>query len=237
MYVYLTATFLVFRPQRGQTLEGWINVQSEGFLGAVVLNLFSVGIERKRLPPSWRWIPPGEDENNESEKLTIPNSDEDNDSTPSTSFDPEKEHFNPVPLASDSNPFSYDQGQFSDATTGVIYQSEGGEGTTDEDSLEGHFQSVSGHRVRGTIKFRVVDVDVIPGTERDRGFLSIEGTMLSEEEESKVVEDERNGVISAAPSSVRKIAVPMSSGGIIVPQREDVELEDSPSKRAKKSRK
>ncbi|KAL4991771.1 hypothetical protein BDW68DRAFT_126999 [Aspergillus falconensis] len=237
MYVYLTATFLVFRPQRGQTLEGWVNVQSEGFLGAVVLNLFSVGIERKRLPPSWKWIPPGEDENNENGTMTNTNSDEDDDSTPSAPFDPEKEHFNPVPLASDSNPFSYDQGQISDATTGAIDQPEGAEGATEEDSLEGHFQSVSGHRVRGTIKFRVVDIDVIPGTERDRGFLSIEGTMLSEEEESKVVEDEKNGVIAAVPSSVRKMTVPMSSGDITVLQREDVELEESPSKKAKKSKK
>ncbi|KAL4994123.1 hypothetical protein BDV10DRAFT_177501 [Aspergillus recurvatus] len=237
MYVYLTATFLVFRPQRGQTLEGWVNVQSEGFLGAVVLNLFSVGIERKRLPPSWKWIPPGEDENNENKTMTNPNSDEDDDSTPSTPFDPEKEHFNPVPLASDSNPFSYDQGQISDTTAGAIDQHEGSKGSSDEDSLEGHFQSVSGHRVRGTIKFRVVDIDVIPGTERDRGFLSIEGTMLSEEEESKVIEDERNGVIVAVPSSVRKMMVPMSSGGINVSQREDIELEESPSKKAKKSKK
>ncbi|KAL4814583.1 hypothetical protein BDW67DRAFT_165675 [Aspergillus spinulosporus] len=237
MYVYLTATFLVFRPQRGQTLEGWVNVQSEGFLGAVVLNLFSVGIERKRLPSSWKWIPPGEEDTYESGTTTNPNSDEDDDSTPSTPFDPEKEHFNPVPLASDSNPFSYDQGQTADATTGAIDQLEGEEGTADQDFLEGHFQSVSGHRVRGTIKFRVVDIDVIPGTERDRGFLSIEGTMLSEEEESRVVEDERNGVLAAVPSSVRKISVPMSSGGIIVPQREDVELEESPSKKARKSKK
>ncbi|KAL4743039.1 hypothetical protein BDV11DRAFT_179421 [Aspergillus similis] len=237
MYVYLTATFLVFRPQRGQILEGWVNVQSEGFLGAVVLNLFSVGIERKRLPSSWKWIPPGEEEKNESGTTTNPNSDEDDDGTPSTPFDPEKEHFNPVPLASDSNPFSYDQGQVVDATTGAIGQLEGEDGTTDQDFLEGHFQSVSGHRVRGTIKFRVVDIDVIPGTERDRGFLSLEGTMLSEEEESKVVEDERNGVMAAVPSSVRKITVPMSSGGIIVPQRDDVELEESPSKNARKNKK
>ncbi|CBF82547.1 hypothetical protein AN9102.2 [Aspergillus nidulans FGSC A4] len=237
MYVYLTATFLVFRPQRGQTLEGWVNVQSEGFLGAVVLNLFSVGIERKRLPSTWKWIPPGEEDENENGTTTNPNSDEDDDSTPSTPFDPEKEHFNPVPLASDSNPFSYDQGQVADSTTGAIGQLEGEEGTTDQDSLEGHFQSVSGHRVRGTIKFRVVDIDVIPGTERDRGFLSIEGTMLSEDEESRVVEDERNGVMAAVPSSVRKVTVPMSSGGIIVPQREDVELEESPSKKARKSKK
>ncbi|KAL4901791.1 hypothetical protein BDW74DRAFT_159535 [Aspergillus multicolor] len=237
MYVYLTATFLVFRPQRGQTLEGWVNVQSEGFLGAVVLNLFSVGIERKRLPPSWKWIPPGEEEYNESGTVTNPNSDEDEDGTSSTPFDPEKELFNPVPLATESNPFSFDQEQNADAANDADQTGNEEAATgTDEDSLEGYFQSVSGHRVRGTVKFRVVDIDVIPGTERDRGFLSIEGTMLSEEEEAKIIEDERNGVISGVPSSVRKMTVPMSSGGIIVPLVEDVQLE-SPSKKPKKSTK
>jgi hypothetical protein len=29
--------------------------------GAVVFNLFSVGVERKRLPSNWKWVPPGEE--------------------------------------------------------------------------------------------------------------------------------------------------------------------------------
>ncbi|OJJ48104.1 hypothetical protein ASPZODRAFT_46098, partial [Penicilliopsis zonata CBS 506.65] len=186
LYVYLTATFLVFRPQRGQILEGWVNVQSEGFLGAVVLNLFSVGIERKRLPPTWQWVPPGEETGTDSDAVpsTKPGSDDDDDSDGLVSFNPDKEHFKPVPLASNENPLS--------DTLNLVPSS----------SLEnpdagatGYFQSVSGHQVRGTIRFRVVDVDVIPGSERDRGFLSIEGTMLSPEEEAKLVAEERSGVL------------------------------------------
>lgn len=176
LYVYLTATFLVFRPQRGQILEGWVNVQSEGFLGAVVLNLFSVGIERKRLPADWQWIPPGEAD---SKKVSsAPTSEDESNGRPA--FDPEKEHFNPVTLASDENPLADTLQAPAD----------------DADAAEGSFHSISGHRVRGTVRFRVADVDVIPGTERDRGFLSIEGTMLSPEEEARVLQDERNGVIS-----------------------------------------
>ncbi|KAL4945944.1 hypothetical protein BDV06DRAFT_174480 [Aspergillus oleicola] len=235
MYVYLTATFLVFRPQRGQTLEGWVNVQSEGFLGAVVLNLFSVGIERKRLSPSWKWIPPGEeDESGESQPATAPTSEDEDDET-KPPFDPEKEHFNPVPLVSESNPFSFDidtnvnQTGDQDSTNPEITQNQ--DADADADHLEGHFQSVSGHKVSGTIKFRVVDVDVIPGTERDRGFLSIEGTMLSPDDEARVLEDERNG--NVAPSStlpIRKMTVPMASGGLVV--TDDVHL-DTPSKKGK----
>ncbi|KAL4784523.1 hypothetical protein BJX76DRAFT_219113 [Aspergillus varians] len=241
MYVYLTATFLVFRPQCGQTLEGWVNVQSEGFLGAVVLNLFSVGIERKRLPQTWKWIPPGEEDYSGNESAATPasaptSSDEDDEKTSNTPpFDAEKEHFNPVPLASDENPFAYDSGNQEQGASSN-WETEQGEGGEDE-ALEGYFQSVSGHRVHGTVKFRVVDIDVIPGTERDRGFLSIEGTMLSADEEAKVLEDERNGVIaSSSTPAVRKMTVPMSSGGIIVPQMEDAALE-TPSKKSKKAKK
>ena len=201
LYVYLTATFLVFRPQKGQILEGWVNVQSEGFLGAVVLNLFSVGIERKRLPTDWKWVPPGEESDN-SNNTSTENSgniktDEDSDASEKPSFNAEKEHFQPVSLASDANPLS--------ETTGT---------ENDEDAaVEGYFQSVSGHRVRGTVKFRVLDIDVIPGTDRERGFMSIEGTMLSPEEEERVTEDEKNGILSTATPR-RPTPVPSMSGAL-----------------------
>ncbi|KAL2808947.1 hypothetical protein BJX63DRAFT_407424 [Aspergillus granulosus] len=255
MYVYLTATFLVFRPQRGQLLEGWVNVQSEGFLGAVVLNLFSVGIERKRLPQTWKWIPPGEEDETPgassraaSSAPTSSDEDEGNDSS-SPSFDPEKEQFNPIPLASDANPFSYDS---LDQDTAQV-TADGGEEEGDangqnlhgafdasDESVEGHFQSISGHRVRGTVKFRVVDIDIIPGSERDRGFLSIEGTMLSPEEEAKVLEDEKNGVIAPLSAMRKTTMIPIStmSGGIAPGEgNEAVDIElDSPSKKPVKAK-
>jgi DNA-directed RNA polymerase I subunit RPA43 len=191
LYVYLTATFLVFRPQRGQILEGWVNVQSEGFLGAVVLNLFSVGIERKRLPSNWKWVPPGEEEEDgfnsgeKPKKKVFSSTEDEDDSEPSSRLDPEKEHFKPISLASDANPFS------------KTMDLNNGSAEDDDSAAEGYFQSVSGHRVRGTVRFRVVDIDVIPGSDRERGFLSIEGTMLSPEEEARVLEDERNGNYSS----------------------------------------
>ncbi|TPR05170.1 Catenin-beta-like, Arm-motif containing nuclear family protein [Aspergillus niger] len=187
LYVYLTATFLVFRPQRGQILEGWVNVQSEGFLGAIVLNLFSVGIERKRLPPSWKWIPPGEELEEEQQEQgqqasTTENEGDDSDSsnseTKKSAFDPAKELFRPIALAEDS---------------------------------------VSGHRVRGTIKFRVVDVDVIPGSERESGFLSIEGSVTTMSGALAI----RSASASVAPE----------------PEVVDVHVEESPSKKKSSSSK
>ncbi|PWY78135.1 hypothetical protein BO94DRAFT_577450 [Aspergillus sclerotioniger CBS 115572] len=250
LYVYLTATFLVFRPQRGQILEGWVNVQSEGFLGAIVLNLFTVGIERKRLPPSWKWIPPGEEQEEEQQQQLSSSTEdaheedeEDSDSSSQqknkTPFDPEKELFRPIALASDVNPLA-------DTDT-----NEGGNNTTndeDEDAAaEGYFQSVSGHRVRGTIKFRVVDVDVIPGSERESGFISIEGTMLDEDEERRLFEEERTGVSSLSTGMTPRRSTSASMSGALAirsastsaapsPVVVDIEVE-SPSKKPVKEKK
>ncbi|EPS30926.1 hypothetical protein PDE_05879 [Penicillium oxalicum 114-2] len=194
LYVYLTATFLIFRPQRGQTLEGWVNVQSEGFMGAVVFNLFSVGIERKRLPTSWTWVPPGEDgEMPENTHKDLTTDDESGVSGVPPSFDAAKELFQPAAKAIDE----------------VDIDGEAEE----EEAASGHFQSVSGHKVRGTIKFRVVDIDVIPGSDRDRGFLSIEGTMLTDEEEQALLAAERQG--HALPPSF--LASPHKRNARIIP--------------------
>lgn len=166
LYVYLTATFLVFRPERGQTLDGWINVQTEGFLGAVVLNLFSVGIECKRLPRSWRWVGPGQGGN---------------------------------------------KAKGSAASKG------GDVNVDDDDDALGYFMNETGERVRGALSFRVRDVDVIPGAERDKGFISIEGTLLPPDEEEALLAAERRqatgaerveGVMSGALSIATPAAPP-----------------------------
>lgn len=205
LYVYLTATFLVFRPQRGQILEGWVNVQSEGFLGAVVYNLFSVGIERRRLPADWKWIPPGaEDEGSIDNKSKNRSSkgatsgEEDESSNPD--FDPEKEHFTPLPKPVVHSPIE------------SAHPLE--ENPDDSDSATGYFQSASGYRVRGMIRFRVRDIDVIPGADPDRGFMSIEGTMLSPEEEARLVEEERTGAFRSSRRDVAAMtgALPSSNG-------------------------
>ncbi|KAA8645581.1 hypothetical protein EYZ11_001793 [Aspergillus tanneri] len=227
LYVYLTATFLVFRPQRGQILEGWVNVQSEGFLGAVVLNLFSVGIERKRLPSDWKWVPPGEEDDSDGSKQKVS---EDDDSEPTTAFDPEKEHFKPVSLASDANPLS------------DTLNADPSSAEDDESTSEGYFRSASGHRVRGTVRFRVIDIDLIPGSERDRGFMSIEGTMLSPKEEAKVIEDERSGVLTTFTTPRRASSKPQweskssMSGALAEPEPEQETPVKVKEKKAKSSK-
>lgn len=175
LYVYLTATFLVYRPERGQIHEACINVQSEGFLGAVALNLFSVGVERRRLPRDWQWEVSGDEGGNNSDAAT----------------DNEDAHAQKT-----ENPSS------SDNTLGLIGHDQDTASLEDDAATAmGFFKTGSGQRVRGTIRFRIRDVDVIPGSERDKGFVSIEGTMLSPEEDRKLDEDDlrRAGVSARLP--------------------------------------
>ncbi|CRG91542.1 DNA-directed RNA polymerase I subunit A43 [Talaromyces islandicus] len=226
LYLYLTATFLVFSPQKGHILEGWVNVQSEGFLGAVAYNLFSVGIERKRLPADWKWVPPHTDEDEEYSAAqttrtkgvaSAPTSgDEDESSKSSSDFDPRKEHFTPLPKP----------------VTNPIEMEEAAQDGQGEDELDatGYFESVSGHPVRGTIRFRVRDIDVIPGADPDRGFISIEGTMLTPEEEAQVEDN----------SSWQSRSDSTSMTGAITPAADTAqptEKETSSKKKEKKEKK
>ncbi|OXV08532.1 hypothetical protein Egran_03705 [Elaphomyces granulatus] len=207
LFVYLTATFLVFRPQRGQTLEGWVNVQSDGFLGVVVFNLFSVSIERRRLPTDWEWIHPrgeeGEREREGKNRRLAKGSSAGVSTRLNHGFDPEKEHFTPL-----SKPL----------TDGPVDSVNHLEQEQDWDSTSmGYFRSISGHRVHGTIKFRVHDVDVIPGADTDRWSLSIEGTMLTPEEETRLVAEERKGNYSTARRSS------MMSGALAPPSGQPID--------------
>lgn len=55
-FIWVTADFLVFRPRRGQRLEGWITLQNDSHIGLTCWNLINASIERKRLPESWTWV-------------------------------------------------------------------------------------------------------------------------------------------------------------------------------------
>ncbi|KAG5289906.1 DNA-dependent RNA polymerase I subunit A43 [Histoplasma ohiense] len=223
LYLYLTATFLVFRPERGQPLEGWINVQSDGFLGAVVYNLFSVGIERRRLPADWRWVAPGQESTTQTSEAFAPkdrggsvgvgvgvddeddDDDDDDDEDKSSDFDSDKENFRPLPASSAAMLDHSSQ-----------HQNNGGlepPFEAFEDASAGYFQTRSGRRVRGMVRFRVRDVDVIPSAEHDKGFVSLEGTMLSPEEEAKLVEEERKRAVFAPSSSSSAVAAAAAAAG------------------------
>ena len=57
-YLWVTADFLVYRPERGMRVEGYVTTHSEGHLGMLCLNAFNASIERKRMPKGWKWVGP-----------------------------------------------------------------------------------------------------------------------------------------------------------------------------------
>lgn len=88
----------------------------------------------------------------------------------------------------------------------------GGKSAGREGDAQGYFVDSEGKKVEGVLRFRVRDFESAPSTERERGFLSIEGTLLDEEEDKAVdaevrakkgkrVGGRRNGTHSERPDS------------------------------------
>ncbi|CCU76468.1 DNA-directed RNA polymerase I subunit RPA43 [Blumeria hordei DH14] len=159
-WAWVTAEFLVLKPEKGASLEGYINLQNDGHLGVVCWNLFNASIERKRLPADWEWRDGCEAQMDEDDK--------DN-----------------QPLAGESSGYYVD----------------------------GH-----GEKVEGMIKFRVADVE--SSQDRERGFLTIMGTMLSVEEEAQLVISEKSQGPEARSKAGRRLGGPNALGatnlGVIV---------------------
>jgi DNA-directed RNA polymerase I subunit RPA43 len=64
-FVWLTVDLLIFKPQRGTVLEGYVNLQNESIFGLICYNYFNAGIERSRLPKDWQWVEDDTTEENE----------------------------------------------------------------------------------------------------------------------------------------------------------------------------
>ncbi|KAI9810234.1 MAG: hypothetical protein M1827_006368 [Pycnora praestabilis] len=142
-YIWVTAQFLLFKPQPGEWIEGWVNLQNEGHLGLVVLNLFNASIERQRLPKDWSWV-----------------------ATAKGKPSKRKENCN------------------GDDSQELNTADEGNEG-------ECFFEDRQGQKIEGHIRFRVKDIETWPSSEREKGFLSIEGTMLNAKDEKALLERDR----------------------------------------------
>lgn len=145
-FVWLTAEFLVFKPQEGGWIEGWINLQNEGHIGLVCWNLFNASIEAKQLPKEWKWIP-AETHSRLKAKL--------------------KRSRGEVPVEQEAN-----TAEASPLSSEAVHED------------EGHFEDADGRKVKGSIRFRVKDVETSSSTDREKSFLRIEGTLLSPEDEA-----------------------------------------------------
>ncbi|KAF3058592.1 DNA-directed RNA polymerase I subunit RPA43 [Daldinia childiae] len=149
---WLTVDVDIFRPSRGVSMEGIVNLQGEGHIGVVCWDMFNASIEAARLPHGWRWV-----------DLLSKDKDKGKDRGKGKKADREKtaeEAKLPTPEPFD-NP----------------------EDDTTQMHTTGYWVDETGKRIRGGAKiyFRIKHYEV--GISGDYGYLSIEGTMLTEEEE------------------------------------------------------
>ncbi len=145
-YTWVTADFLIFRPQRGEWIEGWVNLQNEGHLGLVCWNLFNASIERRRLPHTWKWVRAGSESTQQEKKKR-------------------------------RNETAEERGS---EEVNVVGVTEG----------EGYFEDSEGNKIEGAIRFRVRDLESSSSSDKERGFLSIEGSMLSDKAELELLAEE-----------------------------------------------
>ena len=162
-WVWLTATFLIFRPQRGDKLQGWTNVASEGFVGLVSYNYFQMAVGKTRIPSDWNWTGPSREQQNRKKgrkgRLRDATSADD-----SQEHDTQETEVTLVEATSSQVPLNDDGGYFVDA---------------------------DGTKIKSTLDFRVVDTEVVPAHDRGKWSLQIGGTLLDEDAERDVVEEER----------------------------------------------
>lgn len=185
-WVWLTVTFLVFRPEPGDELEGWTNVMSEGFVGLVSYNYFQTSISRNRIPKSWTWNGPSR-QRPRSRKPVQKGKLNDGDS-------PSQEMW------------------FNSQDTVVAREDDAADG------IAGSFEDENGEPVSENLKFKVVDLEMIQAQERGRMFaLQLEGTLLGDQEEEEVREEERlkwEARMNKSKSRTKGIGTPLMSGGL-----------------------
>ena len=159
-WVWLTVTFLVFRPAGGDKLHGWTNVKSQGFVGLLSYNFFQTAIGKDRIPEKWTWHgSAGEPEKRKRRKGRLRDGDAgDWNSQSSTIVEEEASR---------------------DTSYPGTHLSEGA----------GIFVDETGAQVPDAFEFRVVDTDMVP--EKDKWALHIDGSLLDEEAERKLLEEER----------------------------------------------
>ena len=164
-WVWLTVTFLVLRPERGDELHGWTNVTSEGFVGLVSYNYFQTAVGKTRIPSDWRWSGPTKGQAQRVRKKGKKGRLRSEDGTEGTQENDTQETDVTLVEASSSEFLLGDDG--------------------------GYFADADGAKIPSTLTFRVVDTEIVPAHDRHKWTLQIDGTLLDDDAEKEVVEEER----------------------------------------------
>lgn len=77
------------------------------------------------------------------------------------------------------------------------------QGETYAEEGAGYYVDGEGNKIKGMVKFRIMEIE--SSHDKERGFLSIEGTMLSIEDEEELLESERSGVQTLKDTTGRRL--------------------------------
>lgn len=166
-WVWLTTTFLVFRPEKGDELHGWTNVTSEGFVGLVSYNYFQAAVDKTRIPADWNWSGPSKDATMRNRKKSKKGRLRDEDG-----YTEQQEN-----------------GRLEDGDDGEAVDGSASHSQIVDDG--GFFADATGSKVSSTLKFRVVDTEPVPAQDKHKWSLQIDGTLLDDEAEQRVREEEQ----------------------------------------------
>ncbi|KAK0509281.1 hypothetical protein JMJ35_008652 [Cladonia borealis] len=101
---------------------------------------------------------------------------------------------------------------------------------TPEDT-QGYFQDENGQKVEGVVRFTVKDVETSRSMDRDTSFLSLEGTMLNDEEERDLQEQEAMRIPERRRRQVNGISEPRNamSGALMNGHDGAMDIDSTPS--------
>lgn len=68
LFMWITVDFLIWRPQIGDTLEGYIYMQTASHIGLLVHDTFNASIKFRNIPQDWEFVPSQADEFGEAEE-------------------------------------------------------------------------------------------------------------------------------------------------------------------------
>jgi DNA-directed RNA polymerase I subunit RPA43 len=178
----LTAEMDLFKPARGAPMAGTLILQSEGHIGVVCWGMFNASIEAKRLPKGWKWFDLAKRQEFKVARRKA-------------------KAMHRAKEAGEDQLIGWETEDESDADELAQFLNDGEEADPQDDPFAepvipqlhttGFWLNERGNRVKGLLHFRIKNFDVGLGAGADYGFLSLEGTMLTEEEEVELITAEK----------------------------------------------
>lgn len=155
--IWLTIEATVLRASPGTFVEGHIRLQNENYIGLVCWNFFNAVIKRRRLPDDWTWVAGGEGQSagTGKQRKTIKDAGAEDDEVSVESADNGDE----VPTSAQALPLA----------------------SQDDAEYLGHFVDGQRKRIDELVRFKIKNYECAPSNERERGFISLEGSLLDDE--------------------------------------------------------